>query len=138
MKTLLRAICTLSLLFLAVFVFAQTIDTTGLDAYVPFDGDITVDELKTNFNLIFSALVIIWGYVAKAFGLKTQKTPFVLVVLAGAAVLAGLFLAMGWSQAIPLAISFLLSLGLFDTIFKPIERIAKRRELTPVSAPSSN
>lgn len=111
------------LLLLAVAVIAQPgVDTTGLDGWNPFDGDLTVDKLNDVFSPIYGAIVIIWGYVAKALGLKKKNIDFVFVVLAGALVAGGVFLAQGFS-AIGIVVSFLASLGIFDLILKPIEKV---------------
>lgn len=129
MKTLFRILLLFPLLLFAGMMSAQSIDTTGLAEWNPFDGNVTVDGLKDTFNVIYGALVIVWGYVARLIGWKNRKIPFVFIVLAGGAVIAGVFIALGMSKAIPLVISFLLSLGLFDTVFKPIQKAIGKKEL---------
>ena len=131
MKRLLKLLfIAVPLLFLSITLLAQpAVDTTGVSTWNPFDGNITVSGLTETFNIIYSVFVIIWGYIAALLGLKTKKVPFVFVVLAGAAVLAGLFMFMEWGKAIPLAISFFLSLGIFDTFLKPIQRVVSRKEI---------
>ena len=108
---------------------AQVVDTTGLDAWQPFEGPITVDKLLNIFDPLYGGLVIVWGYVAKAFNLKSKKVPFVFVVLAGALVAAGVFLTQGVS-AIGLIISFFAALGIFDLFLKPAEKAIKARRVT--------
>lgn len=85
-----------------------------------------VGDLLGLYEVLYGALVVIWGYVAKALGWKTEKIPFVFVVVAGALVVGGVFLLLDLSDAITLVISFLLSLGIFDAIFKPVEKLLKQ------------
>ena len=109
---------------------AQVVDTTGLDAWQPFEGPITVDKLMGIFNPLYGALVIVWGYVAKALKLKSDKVPFVFVVLAGALVAGGVFYFQGVS-ALGIIISFFAALGIFDLILKPAEKAIKGKSIAP-------
>lgn len=129
MKTILRYLLLGGLFLTAGIAFAQapSVDTTGLSGWNPFENPVTVGDLQEAYNAIFGALVIVWGYVARLFGWRSQKVPFVFVVAAGGAVIAGVFLALGWADAIPLVISFFLSLGIFDTVLKPGEQLLKKR-----------
>lgn len=116
-----------SLLFFTLcFSQVPAVDTTGLSGWDPFKEPVTVESLKQAYNALFGALVVIWGYVARVFKFKTSKVPFVFVVAAGGAVIAGVFVALGLAKAAPLIISFFLSLGIFDTFFKPGERLFKK------------
>jgi len=118
-----------ALLFMApVLTFAQTppVDTTGLDAWKPFDGIVTIEGLQEVYYTLYGAIVIIWGYVAKMLGLQKRKVPFVFVVLAGALVAAGVFLTQGFSAA-GIVISFLASLGIFDLILKPGQKLFRSK-----------
>lgn len=111
--------------------FAQPeVDTTGLSGWNPFRGEhVTVENLTKAYHALFGALVILWGYVARFFGWKTDKVPFVFVVAAGGAVVAGAFVALGLAKAAPLIITFFLSLGIFDAILKPGEKALLKRRL---------
>jgi hypothetical protein len=118
-----------ALLFMApILTFAQTppVDTTGLDAWRPFDGIVTVEGLQEIYYALYGAIVIIWGYIAKTLGFKKRKIPFVFVVLAGALVAAGVFITQGFSAA-GIVISFLASLGIFDLILKPGEKLFRSK-----------
>jgi len=129
MKTIFRlALGGLFSIFFFTLCFSQvpTVDTTGLSGWDPFKEPVTVESLKQAYNALFGALVILWGYVARFLGWKTEKVPFVMVVVAGGAVIAGVFVALGLAKAAPLIISFFLSLGVFDTILKPGEKIGKK------------
>ena len=129
MKTFLRFLMLATLMVVGCsFAFAQgpAVDTTGLSGWNPFENPVTVGDMQDAYNTIYGALVIVWGYVARLFGWRADKVPFVFVVAGGGAVIAGVFLALGWADAIPLVISFFLSLGLFDTILKPGEKVVKR------------
>ncbi|MEO0339209.1 MAG: hypothetical protein AAF242_08335 [Bacteroidota bacterium] len=119
-KKLLLLFNVLALCLMGTTLLAQgpPVDTTGLDAWKPFDGVITVDKMHEVYYILYSALVIVWGYVAKAFNLKSKKIPFVFIVAAGGLVAGGVFAVNGLG-AIPLIISFLVSLGLFDLFLKP-------------------
>ena len=98
------------LMLISAWAFAQStlppVDTTGLTRWNPFDGPVTVGKLLEIFNPLYGAIVIIWGYVAKLLKLKSDKVPFVFVVLAGGLVAGGVFLTQGFS-AVGIVISFL-------------------------------
>jgi len=102
---------------------AQVVDTTGIGGFNPGNDLGNLGGLIEWYNLLYGALVIIWGYVAKAVGLKTKFPHFVFVVLAGAMVLGAAFLALGFSKVFPLLFSFLASIGVYDLIFKPAKQI---------------
>lgn len=131
MKTFLRvlALCGLFFLFFSPLCLGQSpaVDTTGISGWDPFREPVTVENLTKAYNAIFGALVILWGYVSRLFGWKTEKVPFVFVVAAGGAVIAGAFVALGLAKAAPLIITFFLSLGLFDTFLKPGEKAIVKR-----------
>ena len=142
MKTIMRvlALAGLFVLFFASLGFGQlpTVDTTGLSGWNPFDEPVTIENLTKAYHAIFGALVILWGYVARLFGWNTKKVPFVFVVVAGGAVIAGAFVALGLAKAAPLIITFFLSLGLFDTFLKPgekaiVKRLSKKLQQESVS-----
>lgn len=143
MKTILRVLA-LGLLFFMFAVpigFAQDVplvDTTGVSGWNPFDEPVTIDNLMKAYHAIFGALVILWGYIARLLGWNTNKVPFVFVVVAGGAVIAGAFVALGLAKATPLIITFFLSLGLFDTFLKPgqkaiVKRLSKKLQQESVS-----
>lgn len=127
------------LLFAPVLSFAQVVDTTGLADWKPFDGPLTVDKLIEIFNPLYGAIVIVWGYIARALGLKHNKVPFVFVVLVGGLVAGGVFLTQGFS-AVGIVISFLASLGIFDLILSPAEKLIKPKVAPPepAQAPGSH
>jgi hypothetical protein len=118
------------LLFAPLLAIAQAVDTTGLADWKPFEGPITVDKLMQVFNPVYGAIVIVWGYVARALGFKNKKIPFVFVILAGGLVAAGVFLTQGFS-AVGIVISFLASLGIFDLILSPAEKLIKPKIAPP-------
>lgn len=106
-------------------VIGQVVDTTGL-ADNPVFTDPSLAKLVNTYHLIFGALVVIWGFVAKGFGLKTKmKNNFVFVVLAGAVVIGGVFVTAGWSSAVSLLFPFLGAIGFYDLIFKPGQQLLK-------------
>ena len=114
--------------FLTAFalVFAQTVDTTGLVTNPVFDEP-SISKMVSAYDAIYGALVIIWGYVGKAFGLKTKLGKnYIFVVLAGGIVMGGVFLQAGLSQGFGLVFSFLNAIGIYDLIFKPAERVFSR------------
>jgi hypothetical protein len=119
---------TLAAFCLPAMLLAQTppVDTTGLDAWQPFDGIVTIESLQEVYYALYGAIVIIWGYVAKMLGFQKRKVPFVFVVLAGALVAAGVFLTQGFSAA-GIVISFLASLGIFDLILKPGQKLFRSK-----------
>lgn len=109
------------LLIFAAALSAQAVDTTGL-ADNPIYTEPRLDKLLNAFNILYGALVITWGYVAKSFGLKAKVSNFVFVILAGGVVLAGAFVAFGFAKALPLAFTFLSAIGIYDLLIRPIER----------------
>ena len=144
MKSIIHVLAQAGLLFLFFLFFtpllgqSPTVDTTGVSGWDPFEEPVTVENLMKAYHAIFGALVILWGYVARLFGWNTGKAPFVFVVVAGGAVIAGAFVALGLAKAAPLIITFFLSLGLFDTILKPgekaiVKQLSKKLQKEPVA-----
>lgn len=125
MKNLAKKLLLFSLAILAlpVLIFGQVVDTSGL-ANNPVFLDPSLAKMVNTYQVIFGALVIVWGYVAKAFGLKQRfKNNFVFVVVAGAVVIAGVFIQAGWVSGFSLIFPFLGAIGFYDIIFKPGERL---------------
>lgn len=126
MKTQFKLIlcCFLLMSFMAIMpVFGQVVDTTGL-ADNPVFSDPSLGKMVNTYHVIFGALIIVWGYVAKAFGLKkTFKNNFVFVVLAGGICIAGVFIQAGLASGISLIFPFLGAIGFYDIIFKPAEKL---------------
>jgi len=112
------------LLLFSLNLLAQTVDTTGL-ANNPVFNEPRLDKMLDAFNVLYGALVIVWGYVAKAFKLHANVSNFVFVVLAGAVVLGGAFVAFGFAKALPLAFTFLSAIGIYDLLIKPIEKAVR-------------
>jgi hypothetical protein len=101
----------------------QVVDTTGLGNN-PVFTDPDLSNMLNAYHLIFGSLVVIWGFVAKGFGLKSKmKNNFVFVVLAGAVVIGGVFVTAGWSSAVSLLFPFLGAIGFYDLIFKPGQQL---------------
>jgi len=106
-----------ALLLCPVLIFAQVVDTTGLSS-VDFKN-ITPDQANQYAQFVFGAIVIIWGYIAKAFKLKPRNVDFVFVVVAGGVVVGGVFIAAGWAQALQIAVSLFVSLSVYRVVLKP-------------------
>ena len=127
MKNRILFYCTLALLalffFPAILIAQGVVDTTGLQT-VDFK-DITPEKANMYANVLFSALVIVWGYVARALKIKYKPGNFVFIVIAGGIVIGGIFVAVGWAKALPLSLSLLASLGVFDAILRPGQNAIK-------------
>ena len=121
-----RMILFFGFLLMAFGLAAQAVDTTGL-ANNPVLTDPDITQMINAYELLYGALVIGWGVAAKLLGLKARVSHFVFVVLAGGLVLAGAFIAFGLAETIPLAITFISSLGLWDLFGKTIERQLQKR-----------
>jgi len=102
----------------ATISFGQ-IDTVVLDNPVFPGGETDSVELLNIYNAIYSALVIVWGYVARLFKINVSANKYIFVVLAGGLVLGGAFYALGFSEVFPLVFSFLASIGVYDLFLKP-------------------
>lgn len=111
----------LFLLIALLVVWALSAQTEPPANFPDFE-DPTLGKLLDIYNLLYGALVVIWGYLAKLLGLKSEKIPFVFVVLAGGLVLAGGFVLAGWTEILPLVFSFLSAIGIFDLILKPAQK----------------
>lgn len=107
----------------AILLGQGVVDTTGLQT-IDFEN-ITPEKANLYANVIFSALVIVWGYIARALKIKYKPGNFVFVVIAGGIVIGGIFVAVGWAKALPLALSLLASLGVFDAILRPGQNAIK-------------
>lgn len=120
-----------ALIFAPLMLLAQVVvpDTTGI-ATVEFT-DLTADQALNYTNVIFMALTIIWGYLARAFKIKVKPGKFVFVVVAGGIVIGGAFVFMGWAKVVPLALSLLASLGVFDAILRPSQNAIKNALAEP-------
>lgn len=107
--------------FLCLFVtpiVAQMVDTTGVSDFTLVESEGVAGMLNA-YNVLYGALVIAWGYIAKLIGIETKPNRFVFIILAGGVVLAGAFMAFGVSSAFPLVFSFLGSIGIYDLFLKP-------------------
>jgi len=123
------------LLVMVTAVTGQTVDTTGI-ADAPLFHDVSVDSMINTYNIIYGALVILVGYISKALGLKAKVNNFIFVIIAGGLVLAGAFIAFGFSKALPLAFTFLGSIGFYNvflkkdsvlpTVLKPVGNLFKK------------
>lgn len=121
LKPLLKRALSLLVLFTLVSIFyqlnAQSVDTTGLGDNGAFEGDRPdTSELLNIYYLLLGALNMVWGIVAKAFGLKEKFNNFIFVVISGGIVIAGGFMAFGWVEFLPSIFTLLTSMGLFDLI----------------------
>lgn len=110
----LRLILTFVLAFIVLIAFGQIPDTTLINDGL---GEApNVESLANIYYAIYGALVFIWGFIAKAFGLNKKVKSFVFVVIAGGLVLAGGFVYFGVLEFIPTAIALLGTLGIYDII----------------------
>lgn len=112
----------LGILMMAFMMVAQgpAVDTTGISEVDPLADPVKITDMLNFYNILYGALVIIWGYVSKAFGWTFQNVNFVFTVLAGGVVLAGMFLVTNLGDALPLIFSFLSSIGIYDLVLKPM------------------
>lgn len=88
----------------------------------------TLPGLLESTDVLYGALVIIWGYLAKFLGKYLpafDRVQTVFKVLAGAVVLAAAFITFGWGQVLPLLFSFLSALGVYDLLLKPAQKLLK-------------
>lgn len=122
-----RTIVLLALVALCIPVLAQTVDTTGLTDTKVLD-EATTESLLKAYNILYGALVIIWGYVGKLLKLNAKVPHYVFVVLAGGLVIAGAFVIFGFGKAIPLLFTFLSAIGIYDLILKPAGNAIKPKE----------
>ena len=125
-KLILLSIVMISLVFAAS---GQVVDTTGISEN-PFDGGVTTTKLLSVFNVVYSALVILIGYVVKIFKVKydfnlpSKRIPW--VILAAAVVLAIAFISAGFMETLPALFSFLGAVGIYDFILKPAGIVIKK------------
>jgi hypothetical protein len=100
-----------------------TVDTSGV-GNISFK-DIDAKKATDYANLIYGALVILFGYVARAFKIKTKPGNWVFVIIAIGVVLGGVFVAMGWAKTLEIAITLFASMGIFDAILRPTQNAIK-------------
>lgn len=116
MKKLLLLFC---LSLTAVLLFAQ--DTIPPPPVInPFpEGETSVSELIGMYEILYSALIVLWGYIGRLFKFTANVKSYVFVVLAGGIVLAIAFVWLGFSSVFPLVFSFLGAIGIYDIFLKP-------------------
>jgi len=140
----LTALCVFMTTALPVDSLAQSTDSLTIDSLISVIEKIDLEkgaadlfdaenpDLINWFNLIHGFLVVLFGFLASAFGLKKWAGQnFVLIVVAFGLVAIGAFVALGFGKALPLVITLFATLGLFDTIFKPktpLNTLAKKIE----------
>jgi len=110
-----KALSLLVFCALSILAIGQYADTTGISDAPIFENP-TLDLMVQWYNLLYGGLVIVLGMIFKAFGVKKQVPNYFLVVLATGVVLAGAFVAAGFSQVIPLVFSFLASVGFYEAL----------------------
>jgi hypothetical protein len=98
---ILKSLFIFCFIFLAVSLMAQTSEPA------------TYPEM---YSALVGALTMTWGLVANALGLKKDINKFVFVVIAGAIVIIGIFLALGFGDGISHAIAVFTSMGIFDLL----------------------
>ena len=103
-SVLLRAFMAFTLTFCVLHLYGQT------------DVDTTPTNYPDLYSSLVAGLVMVWGYVAKSLGLKEIVPNFVFVVIAGAVVIIGIFLALGFGEGISHVIAVLTSMGIFDIL----------------------
>lgn len=119
----------LVILIASTIAIAQPIvDTTGISQITPANDLTTLHGMLNWYNALFGALVLVWGYIAKGFGLKAKVNNFVWVVVAGAVVIGATFLAIGVTKAIPLLFSFLGAIGIYDIFLKPGSKLLQSQK----------
>jgi hypothetical protein len=108
------------------------IDTTGV-GNISFK-DIDAKKATDYANLIYGALVVLFGYIARAFKIKVKPGRWVFVIVAIGVVLGGVFVAMGWAKTLEIALTLLASMGIFDALLKPTENAIKNALNAPKPA----
>lgn len=107
-----------TLMFIVAFVFGQDSTDTVVN---PFPGgETSVTELVSMYDVLYTALVVIWGYIGRLFKFTANTKSYVFIVLAGAIVLAIAFIWLGFSEVFPLVFSFLGAIGIYDIFLKPL------------------
>jgi hypothetical protein len=97
----------------------QVVDTTGISDPV-FPGGAGVDEMVEIYQVVYGALVILFGYVAKFFGWKIKNQSLIFTIIAGGIVIAGAFVLFGFGNVLPLVFAFLGSIGFYNVILNPL------------------
>lgn len=130
-KYLKRALMTMFLMLVVLaWMTGQVVDTTGLADNPGFTDPASLTKLIEPYQVLYSALIIIWGYLGKFLGLKAKVSNYVWVVVAGGIVVAGAFIAYGF-DVFPLVLSFLSAIGVYDIFFRTAEKaIAKVKNKT--------
>lgn len=108
----------LAMTLFAVNSFAYTTDPPSLEETLGGETPVLGNFIGW-YEAIYGGLVIGWGFVARAFNIKSTPN-FIFVVVAGGLVIAAGFIAFGWADFFPLAISLLSSMGIYDLVFKGI------------------
>ena len=99
----------------------------------PFIDPVLLEKLEIWNGVLYSGLTIIFGYLSFLFpGLrKIQDTE--LRIGAGALVLAGIFLNLGFGNGATLAIAFIISTKLYDLVFSRFQKTPKPVETGPTN-----
>jgi hypothetical protein len=58
------------------------------------------------YQVVYGALVILFGYVAKFFGWKIKNQSLIFTIIAGGIVIAGAFVLFGFGNVLPLVLHF--------------------------------
>jgi len=115
---------TLAFLLVPLLFFAQS-DSTSVNPDFS-----TIGGMDAAYAAIVSGLTIVWGYIARIFGLNLMKGKFVFVVLAGGLVIAGAFIlgtssGETFSDILPRSVLFIASvitgIGTHTTFINPFE-----------------
>ena len=106
------------LLFSAHILMSQVVDTTGVSDPVFPDGPTLAGMVKV-YHLIYGAIVIIWGYVAKLFKFTSTPNKLIITIIVGGVVLGGVLVQFGFSSTLPLIFSFLSAIGVYNLFLKP-------------------
>jgi len=112
---------TVTLIFLVVVVAYATAVAQDPASTNPFEPGTTVSRVLDWYTGVYSAIIILLTYiqgVIKSPFLARVKTPIKYIVIAGA--VAGLFLTLGWLNAVGIVIGFVGSALTYDMILEPM------------------
>lgn len=128
----------LGLIGIVTFALSQSVDTIGISEGPFPGGELTAEGLVKAYHIIYGALVIVWGYIAKMLKVKynwnLKKNFFPFIVLAGGIVLASAFIMFGFGKVLPYLFGFLGAIGVYDIILKPSGLNVKNKEVVKAAA----
>jgi len=90
-------------------------------------------ELTDFYNVVLGGLLMLWGFIARAFRIDKKVNDFVFVVIAGGITIAGALIWWGFADGISAVLTILTTMGIFDLLKGGANQLTARKSTVKTS-----